>query len=108
MMLVRWQIGGWTIHEGNLIGRPDFFFPSDKLAVFVDGCFWHGCPKCGHLPSRNALYWKTKIHQNMKRDKSIKRQLKRIGIESLRIWEHELKVSAAYVKSKLLGALSRR
>ena len=66
--LARAGIKGWKIHAAGLIGSPDFYFPKRKLAIFVDGCFWHGCPKCGHVPTMNNQYWSKKIMRNRKRD----------------------------------------
>jgi DNA mismatch endonuclease (patch repair protein) len=63
-MLVRAGIRGWTMQTKGIKGKPDFYFPKSKVAVFLDGCFWHGCPKCGHVPSVNRPYWKAKIKRN--------------------------------------------
>src|SRR5713101_1142471 len=51
--LVGCGVDGWRVRPGGLKGSPDFFFPAAKVAVFVDGCFWHGCPECGHVPRQN-------------------------------------------------------
>src|SRR5688500_15793960 len=56
MALVRAGISGWSIHE-NLPGRPDVYFSGARVAVFLDGCFWHGCARCGHIPKTNSLFW---------------------------------------------------
>src|SRR5271154_6375657 len=65
-MLVRAGIGGWTMQTNGLKGKPDFFFSESKIAVFIDGCFWHGCSKCGHFPRVNRPFWKAKIRRNQK------------------------------------------
>lgn len=70
--------------------RPDFIFPKLKLAVFVDGCFWHGCPQHGTKPKGNAKFWRDKISRNKTRDRLVTRTLRRNGWRVLRIWEHEL------------------
>ena len=70
--------------------RPDFVFPKLKLAVFVDGCFWHGCPQHGTKPKGNAKFWREKIARNKARDRLVTRTLRRNGWRVLRIWEHEL------------------
>ena len=70
--------------------RPDFVFPKAGLAVFVDGCFWHGCPKHGTKPKGNAAFWLKKISGNQARDLLVNRALRRAGWRVLRIWEHEL------------------
>ena len=65
-------------------------FPELKLAVFVDGCFWHGCPAHGTKPGNNAAFWRKKIAGNRIRDRLVNRTLRRQGWTVLRIWEHEL------------------
>jgi DNA mismatch endonuclease (patch repair protein) len=70
--------------------RPDFIFPNLKLAVFVDGCFWHGCPKHATQPKGNAAFWRRKFSQNITRDLLVTRNLRSRGWRVLRIWEHEL------------------
>jgi DNA mismatch endonuclease (patch repair protein) len=88
-------IRGWTKHSTNVPGRPDFYFAKARLAVFVDGCFWHACPKCRrHLPSSNANYWVQKIDSNRRRDNRIRRQLRKLGFHVVRIWEHDLRRAA--------------
>ena len=70
--------------------RPDFVFPQLRLAVFVDGCFWHGCPKHETKPKSNAAFWRKKFARNIARDRLVTRTLRREGWRVLRIWEHEL------------------
>jgi DNA mismatch endonuclease (patch repair protein) len=88
--LVRAGVSGWVMHESSILGCPDFWFTKQRLAVFVDGCFWHGCRKCCRLPRQNATYWHPKIAGNTARDRSNTAQLRRTGIQVLRIWEHSL------------------
>lgn len=88
--LVRAGLRGWSIHVTDVPGTPDFFFAEEKLAVFVDGCFWHGCPKCGHLPKSHSGFWEAKIEGNARRDKAVSRELRRAGFRVMRFWEHEL------------------
>lgn len=83
------RIYGWRRHA-NLPGKPDFVFRSRNVAVFIDGCFWHGCPRCYRLPEDNRPYWKTKMIANRRRDKRISRLLRAKGWSVLRIWEHSL------------------
>jgi DNA mismatch endonuclease, patch repair protein len=92
MTLVRAGITGWVLHE-KMLGRPDFYFPTKKLAIFVDGCFWHGCRKCGHIPNQNKQYWSAKLLRNRMRDKETNKFLRAEGIFVIRFWEHELKKS---------------
>ncbi len=70
--------------------RPDFVFPKLRVAVFVDGCFWHGCPKHETKPKSNAAFWRKKFARNIARDRLVTRTLRRDGWRVLRIWEHEL------------------
>jgi DNA mismatch endonuclease (patch repair protein) len=93
MALVRQGISGWTSHPREICGKPDFFFPMQKLAVFVDGCFWHGCKKCGHIPKTNQSFWAAKIDRNRKRHRRVNSQLKSKGIRVRRFWEHTLKAN---------------
>jgi DNA mismatch endonuclease (patch repair protein) len=70
--------------------RPDFVFHKIKLAVFVDGCFWHGCPKHATKPRSNAAFWRKKFAANKARDRLVGQTLRKAGWRVLRIWEHEL------------------
>ena len=83
------SITGWRRHR-PLFGKPDFVFPALKLAVFVDGCFWHGCPIHGTRPKTNAAFWGKKISTNRTRDRLVTRTLRARGWRVLRIWEHAL------------------
>jgi DNA mismatch endonuclease, patch repair protein len=86
------KITGWRRHL-PLPGKPDFAFTKQKVAVFVDGCFWHGCPKCYTRPKTNRAFWDKKLEDNMARDKRVNRQLRREGRKVIRIWQLP---SAAY------------
>src|SRR5688572_1454535 len=92
--LVRNGVKGWKVTARQLPGNPDFVFPKRRLVVFVDGCFWHGCPKCGRLPRTRKSFWSAKIAGNCERDKRQRKQLRLFGWEVIRIWEHELKDGA--------------
>ena len=83
------RITGWRRNQ-KLFGKPDFVFPTLKLAVFVDGCFWHGCPKHATSPVNNAEFWEKKLNANKLRDKLVTKSLRKDGWRVLRIWEHEL------------------
>ncbi len=78
-------ITGWR-RQYRIEGRPDFAFPNKRLAVFVDGCFWHGCPRCYQAPKDNAKFWRDKIRQNKARDRFVTRRLRREGWGVFRIW----------------------
>jgi len=89
--LVRCGIRGWKLHYPLLPGNPDFAFPRERLAVFVDGCFWHGCPRCGRQPKTNREFWRTKILGNVARDRRKRAHLRRLGWRVIRVWEHDFK-----------------
>ena len=78
--------------------RPDFVFSKSRLAVFVDGCFWHGCPVHGTKPKGNRAFWKKKFATNIARDRRVNRALRSAKWHLLRIWEHELKNEPRLVK----------
>lgn len=71
--------------------KIDFAFPEQKIAIFVDGCFWHMCPKHGHIPLSNQEYWVPKLKRNIKRAKKASKELKKAGWTVIRVWEHEIK-----------------
>ena len=83
------KITGWRRHP-KIFGKPDFIFPKFKLAVFVDGCFWHGCPKHATKPATNRAFWRNKLARNKARDRIVNRTLRQFGWMVLRIWQHEL------------------
>ena len=84
-------ISGFEMHSGSLVGKPDFIFPQHKVAVFVDGCFWHGCPKCYVRPKSSQNYWDEKLRRNKARDVKVNAELEKMGWKTIRIWEHVLK-----------------
>lgn len=83
-------ITGWRRHI-PLVGRPDFAFRQQRVAVFVDGCFWHGCPKHATFPATRRAFWLAKFARNKARDRLVTRTLRKNGWRVLRIWEHELR-----------------
>jgi len=91
------RIRGWRRHL-PILGRPDFSFRKQKVAVFVDGCFWHGCPKCFRLPKQNRAFWKAKIEGNRKRDQSVNGRLRRLGWKVIRIRECQLKKTESVLR----------
>ena len=68
----------------------DFVFRSGRVCVFVDGCFWHACPRHGTRPVGNLEFWKAKLDRNLARDRSVTRSLRKAGWAVLRVWEHDL------------------
>ncbi len=91
MAFIRQGIKGWKLHAKELPGNPDFYFKSKSLAVFVDGCYWHGCPRCGHIPKTRSRFWAAKIKRNQQRDRQKRMALRKKGITTIRVWEHELR-----------------
>jgi len=91
LALVRNGIKGWEVRPKGIKGNPDFVFIKKEIIVFVDGCFWHGCPKCGHVPKTNNSYWGAKLDRNKARDKKNNRILRKEGYKVLRFWEHDIK-----------------
>ena len=91
LMLVFKALGitGWR-RKAPVFGKPDFVFSKIKLAVFVDGCFWHACPIHATQPKNNAEFWQAKIARNVARDRLVNRTLRAKGWRVMRIWEHEL------------------
>ncbi|MDE3065933.1 MAG: very short patch repair endonuclease [Verrucomicrobiota bacterium] len=80
------RISGWRRHQ-PIFGKPDFIFPEFRLAIFVDGCFWHGCPEHATKPKNNRAFWRRKLSANKKRDQLVNRVLRRAGWRVVRIWE---------------------
>ncbi|MDT5120672.1 MAG: mismatch endonuclease, patch repair protein [Acidobacteriota bacterium] len=74
-----------------LIGKPDIVFVHPRVAVFIDSCFWHGCPEHLRMPQSNKSYWTHKIERNIKRDAEVNEAYKQTDWEILRFWEHEIK-----------------
>lgn len=89
ILLRRHGITGWRRHA-PVFGKPDFVFPKERLAVFVDGCFWHNCPKHSNMPVNNREFWLRKLGANGTRDRLVGRALRARDWRVLRIWEHEL------------------
>ncbi len=90
-LLISAGLRGWRMHVRGLQGSPDFYFPHEHVAVFVDGCFWHGCPRCGHTPKSDVGYWKMKLGRNKVRDRAVNRELRSRGFRVMRVWECEVR-----------------
>jgi len=88
--LVGAGIQGWTMRTQRVLGNPDFLFAKVSVAIFLDGCFWHGCATCGHIPKTRRPFWKAKIARNRQRDRSMTRRMRTRGFSVLRFWEHDL------------------
>ena len=87
--------------------RPDFVFPKSKVAVFVDGCFWHGCPKHATWPANRAAWWRRKLEGNKARDRKVNRALQRAGWRVVRIWEHTLRWTTKRNPERCLGRIRK-
>ncbi len=108
-ILVRMGVKGWKKNVDDVIGKPDVAFMSQRVAIFIDGCFWHGCPRCKRkLPAANRKYWKRKIERNVALARSYNRRLRADGWTVIRIWEHELNktANAQRIKNKIRRSLS--
>lgn len=93
-----------AIRAGQRVVRPDVVFTRARLAVFLDGCYWHACPEHGTSPKRNAAYWSRKLQLNVERDRAVDAALADAGWRVIRVWEHEESEAAA---SKVAGTLER-
>ena len=87
-------ITGWR-RNARLFGKPDFVFRAARLAVFVDGCFWHACPRHATMPRSNRAFWKAKLTRNAGRDREVTRTLRKAGWRVLRVWECALSAKRA-------------
>ena len=104
------SITGWR-RKARIFGKPDFVFRGARIALFVDGCFWHGCPKPKHapLPKNRAEWWAAKLSRNKIRDRLVTRTLKREGWRVLRVWECDLgKKNEPRVMRRIIRALNSR
>lgn len=107
-MLARMGLSGWKKNAGEIVGKPDVAFVNERVAIFVDGCFWHGCPQCQRpLPKTNRKYWARKIERNVALARSHKQRLRRGGWTVVRVWEHEVRRSAdaGKIRTRILRAL---
>ena len=96
------KIHGWR-RGSKIMGKPDFVFHEEKIAIFIDGDFWHGNPKKYRQPKSNCEYWRKKISSNRSRDRLVNRRLRAEGWAVARFWESDLsKVKAISLKLRLL------
>jgi len=79
----------FPIAGGDRTVRVDICFPRQKVVIFVDGCFWHGCPDHGTQPKKNVAYWGPKLETNKARDRAVDADLTEAGWAVIRVWEHE-------------------
>ena len=87
------NIKGYRLHWNKVPGRPDIAFPGKKMAIFVNGCYWHRCPHCKlTLPKSNTSFWKEKFEKNIERDKRKIEKLKEMNWTVLTVWECQIKI----------------
>jgi DNA mismatch endonuclease (patch repair protein) len=91
---------------GRLV-RPDIVFTRVRVAVFMDGCFWHCCPEHGNIPRANSVYWHPKLERNVARDRAVDEALLSNGWQVVRAWEHEPSTAVADRVEHLYSASSR-
>lgn len=103
--LVSHGIHGWKLNVRSLPGCPDFVFCKKKIVIFVDGCFWHRCPRCFRKPKSSLQYWNKKIKSNQERDQRVRQRLNRHGWKVVRIRECDLKYSIAACVDKIRKAV---
>ena len=81
--------------------RIDICFPTERVAVFVDGCFWHRCPQHGVMPKHNSKWWRENLNRNAERDREVTEKLTSEGWEVIRVWEHTVREDAALAAARI-------
>jgi DNA mismatch endonuclease (patch repair protein) len=92
-----------TVRAGPRLARPDIVFLRERVAVFVDGCFWHCCPRHATQPKANAAYWRPKLAANRARDRAVTLELRRAGWYVVRVWTHVAPTKAADMVLRVLA-----
>ena len=88
---ILWMQGKrYRIHDKSVFGTPDISNKSKRVAVFIDGCFWHGCSRCYKEPKSNTEFWRSKIIRNKNRRKLVRSKLREQGFTMLQFWEHQV------------------
>jgi DNA mismatch endonuclease Vsr len=98
---------GYRLHSKGAPGQPDVLFGRERTAVFVDGCFWHGCRKCYRAPQSHTEYWAMKVRRNKERDVRVTTECRKAGWRVVRLWEHEVLKNPARACDKVRQTLSR-
>ena len=91
----------YRIHDGSVFGTPDISNKSKNVAIFIDGCFWHGCKRCYKEPKTNKKFWRNKISRNQKRRKLVRSRLRSQGVTILQFWEHQVISSPHTIANKI-------
>lgn len=105
-----WESGikGYRVHYKSLPGRPDILFKKAKLAIFVNGCFWHRCPYCNlPIPKNNSIFWKDKFDKNKLRDKTKIEKLNELGYKVITFWECQIKEDICMIINLIKEALHK-
>lgn len=97
-----WTMGKrYRVHDRTIYGTPDISNKGKKIAIFIDGCFWHGCKKCYTKPKTNTVFWDNKIKSNKKRRHDVIRSLKREGWKIFSVWEHDVNKNPDMISKKI-------
>jgi DNA mismatch endonuclease, patch repair protein len=99
-------IRGYRIYY-EIPGKPDIVFVKKKIAIFIDGCYWHKCPVCFQEPETRKEFWMKKIHSNVERDKKINDKLQKEGWNVIRIWEHEIRKKPEKIVSEIQELINK-
>ncbi len=101
-----WQAGlRYRLHARTPVGRPDLVFVGPRVAIFIDGCFWHGCPEHYSRPHTRPEFWADKLRLNIARDRTQTLELERRGWTVVRVWEHDVTTSLGLVVSRISSAV---
>jgi len=99
---------GYRLHWKKVLGRPDIAYPGRRVAIFVNGCFWHQCPRCRpQMPKANAGFWAEKLEANVARDAARRSELEAAGWAVITVWECELRDAPSQVLERVTSALRR-
>ena len=101
-----WSKGFRYRIEHGLPGKPDIVFPFYRVAVFIDGCFWHRCPQHYQIPETNRKFWEDKLSKTRRRDREVNNRLRREGWKVIRVWEHKIKKNPERTADGIIKALS--
>jgi len=107
-LLVRHAMRGWRVRPADVLGKPDFVFTRERIAIFVDGAFWHGAPGFKRFPKSRIEYWKPKIEGNRRRDKLVSSSLRHQGWAVLRFWDTDLHDNSSGVIKKIQKRVQQR
>lgn len=100
-----WRVGLRYRLRCGLPGRPDIVFLKARVVVFVDGCFWHGCPIHSVKPKSNTAFWSAKLQKNRERDAQVTATLEGLGWRVMRVWEHEIEVGTHEAVNRIREAV---